>query len=64
MGQATMERPIARLATSLAAWALIFTGAVAAREAPAQSYDWSNATLGAGGFAPNIVFSRADPGLA
>jgi photosystem II stability/assembly factor-like uncharacterized protein len=27
-------------------------------------YVWRNVTVGAGGFAPNIIFSRAEPGLA
>ena len=31
------------------------------RDAP---YEWRNAMVGAGGFAPNIVFSRAEPDLA
>lgn len=37
---------------------------LAANEPAAQPYEWRNVTVGAGGFAPNIVFSRAEPGLA
>ena len=55
---------MARHATLLAAWALILAGAAMAREVPSEPYAWHNATLGAGGFAPNIVFSRAEAGLA
>jgi photosystem II stability/assembly factor-like uncharacterized protein len=36
----------------------------AASEPDAEPYDWANVTVGAGGFAPNVVFSRAEPGLA
>lgn len=32
--------------------------------APAQRYQWKNVALGAGGFAPNIIFSRAEKDLA
>jgi xyloglucan-specific exo-beta-1,4-glucanase len=46
-----------------AALCLPLTGA-AAGDAPAQPYDWRNVTVGAGGFAPNVIFSRAEPDLA
>lgn len=32
--------------------------------APAAPYRWSNAVVGAGGFAPNLIFSPAERGLA
>jgi hypothetical protein len=38
--------------------------ALAAASAAAAPYQWRNVTVGAGGFAPNIVFSRAEKGLA
>ena len=31
---------------------------------PSEPYVWRNVTVGAGGFAPNIIFSRAERGLA
>ena len=31
---------------------------------PSVVYEWKNVVVGAGGFAPNIVFSRAEKGLA
>lgn len=30
----------------------------------AEAYQWRNVAVGGGGFAPNIIFSRAEPGLA
>src|SRR5688500_10383431 len=36
----------------------------AAGDVPAQPYEWRNVTVGAGGFAPNVIFSRAEPDLA
>lgn len=35
-----------------------------AQEAPAIAYRWTNVKVGAGGYAPNIVFSLAERGLA
>jgi hypothetical protein len=59
---------IARVGRSLlAATALL---ALSANGAPAQKaqqpspYVWRNVKVGAGGFAPNIIFSRAERGLA
>ena len=47
----------------MAALCLPLAGA-AADDVPAQPYDWRNVTVGAGGFAPNVIFSRAEPNLA
>jgi xyloglucan-specific exo-beta-1,4-glucanase len=44
--------------------ALCLPLAAAANEGAAEAYEWRNVTVGAGGFAPNIVFSRAEPDLA
>ncbi|HEX8668702.1 MAG TPA: hypothetical protein VF727_10065, partial [Allosphingosinicella sp.] len=52
----------AGLLTFLAAFALAGAGAAEERVASAP-YSWQNVTVGAGGFAPNIVFSRAEKGL-
>lgn len=53
-----------RLATFLCACMPAFAGAAAARDLPSKPCIWRDATAGAGGFAPNIVFSRAKPDLA
>jgi xyloglucan-specific exo-beta-1,4-glucanase len=37
---------------------------MATSAAESQTYEWRNVTVGAGGFAPNIIFSRAEPDLA
>lgn len=50
-----------RLAARLIA---LLAAALAALSAQAAPYRWQNVTVGAGGFAPNIVFSRAEAGLA
>ena len=42
---------------------LLFTGAVDA-DAASVPYSWRNVVVGGGGFAPNIVFSPAEKGLA
>src|SRR4030095_990275 len=34
------------------------------RAAAAQAYRWANVKVGGGGFVPNVVFSRAERGLA
>ncbi|TFI56962.1 hypothetical protein E2493_17700 [Sphingomonas parva] len=49
-----------------AAAALAWAAAAPAREAAAEpaAYAWRNVRVGAGGFAPNIVFSPAERGLA
>lgn len=39
-------------------------GAASAGTVPGVAYEWKNVVVGAGGFAPNIVFSRAERGLA
>src|SRR5687768_7318271 len=35
-----------------------------ANEAGSVPYEWRNVTVGGGGFAPNVIFSRAEPNLA
>jgi len=50
-----------RLAAGAAALSSVMTLAAAA---PAPAYTWRNATVGGGGFAPDIIFSRAEQGLA
>jgi hypothetical protein len=58
--------------TSLLEWALsvalLIGGCLAASLAwaapPPVAYDWSNVRIGGGGFAPGIVFSTVEPGLA
>ncbi|MGH8181706.1 MAG: WD40/YVTN/BNR-like repeat-containing protein [Steroidobacteraceae bacterium] len=52
-----------RLAASAAALLSAMT-LCAAAPAPAPAYIWRNATVGGGGFAPDIIFSRAQRGLA
>jgi xyloglucan-specific exo-beta-1,4-glucanase len=62
------RRPVVKLLqfgllSLVAGLALTYAAAVhsAASDAP---YDWRNVTVGGGGFAPNIIFSRAEKGLA
>lgn len=43
---------------------LLAATATALQAGPAADYTWRNVTVGAGGFAPNIIFSRAERGLA
>jgi xyloglucan-specific exo-beta-1,4-glucanase len=43
---------------------LVASPAVSVLAAPAVPYAWRNVTVGGGGFAPGIVFSRAERGLA
>lgn len=44
---------------------LAFLAAVSVIQAsPTADYTWKNVTVGAGGFAPNIIFSRAEKNLA
>jgi len=54
---------VAGWATAVAALCLPLTGATA-QGSGAELYDWRNATVGAGGFAPNVIFSRVEPNLA
>ena len=44
--------------------AMFASPAVNVLAAPAAPYAWRNVTVGGGGFAPGIVFSRAERGLA
>ena len=59
-------RKVIRFAIGTFALALVASGVFAAQQngAPAPSYRWTNVTLGGGGYMPNIVFSRAERGLA
>jgi len=43
---------------------LVVPSASLASDGQAEPYAWRNATVGAGGFAPNIVFSPVEPNLA
>ena len=52
------------LRSLIAALALAFAAASFAHDLPSEAYDWRNATVGGGGFAPNIVFSTIEPNLA
>ena len=47
-----------------AALALASLASAAARAPAAVPYRWTNVTVGGGGFAPGIVFSPAERGLA
>jgi len=44
--------------------AAITVPADARTDSDSDGYQWRNVTVGAGGFAPNIIFSRAESGLA
>jgi xyloglucan-specific exo-beta-1,4-glucanase len=44
--------------------AVLVAGAALADEAPPTPYHWENVSVGGGGFAPGIVFSSAERGLA
>ena len=39
-------------------------GALASDSRPSENYRWSHVKVGAGGFAPNIIYSRVERGLA
>ena len=54
---------VARLVGILAALCLPLAAA-AAGDVRSEPYEWRNVTIGAGGFAPNVIFSRAEPDLA
>ena len=55
-------RGIARGIIAACLWAVGVAGAAAGHGA--TNYVWRNATVGGGGFAPDIIFSRAERGLA
>ncbi|WP_242185795.1 hypothetical protein [Sphingomonas sp. CARO-RG-8B-R24-01] len=59
-----MTRSVAAWTTIAAAVALSLPIPGAARTAARVPYRWTNVTVGAGGYAPNIVFSPAERGLA
>jgi hypothetical protein len=44
--------------------ALMLTSATVGAAAPATPYVWRNVVVGGGGFAPNLIFSPAEKGLA
>jgi len=44
--------------------ATIFIAVAASGSIAGENYHWRNITVGAGGFAPNIIFSEAEKGLA
>ncbi len=48
----------------LAIFLLTAATATLAQAAPADAYNWKNVRVGAGGFAPNIVYSPIEPNLA
>ncbi|MFI4907311.1 MAG: hypothetical protein ACHQHL_04360 [Steroidobacterales bacterium] len=58
---ARWRRPLA-VVIAACVWAVGVVAAAAVQKTP--SYLWRNVTVGAGGFAPDIVFSRAQRGLA
>jgi hypothetical protein len=43
---------------------MVVAGTAVAADQPATAYRWSNVTVGGGGFAPGIVFSPVERGLA
>ena len=53
-----------RLIVLGAVLALASLAPAAARDPAAAPYRWTNVTVGGGGFAPGIVFSPAERGLA
>src|SRR5215213_1425464 len=56
---------LSRVATTI--WlccAAIAAPSLAWASPPGELYQWKSVTVGAGGFAPNIIFSRAEAGLA
>ena len=55
-------RGLALAAAAACFGAVAVTAAAAAAKAP--NYIWRNVTVGGGGFAPDIIFSRAERGLA
>lgn len=57
------SRAAARLIAVFAALCIPLT-ATGARDARSEPYEWRNVTVGGGGFAPNVIFSRAEPNLA
>lgn len=54
-------KAIARL---LAAFLVVAAARAAWAEVPSAPYAWKNVTVGGGGFAPDIIFSPAEKGLA
>ena len=64
-GRQVMTRAIGRCLQWAACAAVLCAVVTIAAAAPAQdaAYIWRNATVGGGGFAPDIIFSRAQRGL-
>jgi len=58
------RRPLKTSVLSSALSAVLIGGIAVAAEEPTTAYRWSNVTVGGGGFAPGIVFSPAERGLA
>ncbi|GAA0331689.1 RICIN domain-containing protein [Sphingomonas oligophenolica] len=54
---------VARIVRTVLALAL-GCGSLSAKDLPPAPYHWANAKVGGGGFAPGIVFSQAERGLA
>ena len=54
---------LVRLGVSLCC-AAVAGSSTAQSSVQAERYEWRSVTVGAGGFAPNIIFSRAERGLA
>lgn len=53
-----------RLRAPLLGLLLLTTPAIGASAAPITDYTWKNVTVGAGGFAPNLIFSHVEKDLA
>lgn len=53
-----------RIARLLAPLVALCSASAAEAAVPASPYVWRNVTVGAGGFAPGIIYSTAEPGLA
>lgn len=53
-----------RLRAPLLGLLLLATPVIGGHAAPTTDYTWKNVTVGAGGFAPNIIFSRVEKDLA
>jgi xyloglucan-specific exo-beta-1,4-glucanase len=67
MGTGDVIRPWRWLAAGIIAVCLGLAGVAGAADGGAQwtpNYVWRNVTVGGGGFAPAIIFSRAERGLA
>lgn len=59
-----MIRSLPRRWRAIGATVLMLTVPASARPPEIAPYRWTNVKVGAGGYAPNIVFSPAERGLA